>query len=189
MLAPHIVIQSVMHCCIKYLNFQVLMMSGSHLMVKYTRTTVSWPWRTLVKMMLPCSAGLTLLIVAATLITATREETGFFLMELKSPVRVASGISTETEVTWWCVCIIEEVERRESTAVRCLIQWMLLRPYTLECTQQTLVLVSDNVYNTLVWFKLQSSWPFLSGSCGLGTRVVRYFITNHMHIYHEIHTL
>ena len=66
-------------------------------------------------------------------------------MELEFPVgllmlhQVKGGISTETEVRWWYVCTAEEVERRGSTAVRYLMQYMLSRPYTLECTQQALV--------------------------------------------------
>ena len=40
------------------------MMFSSHSMVQHTRTTVLWPWRTLVKMILPCSVWLTLLLVA-----------------------------------------------------------------------------------------------------------------------------
>ena len=55
--------------------------------------------------------------VATTLIAATPEETGFFLMELKSPLIVASGVSTEPEVTCWYVSTAEEMERMGSTAV------------------------------------------------------------------------
>ena len=71
-------------------------------------------------------------------------------MELEFLVRVNSAISTEAEVRWYYICIAEEVEKKESTAVRYLIQWMLPRPYTLECTLQTLVLVSDVVCKLLV---------------------------------------
>ena len=35
---------------------QVQVMSGSHSEVQHTKTTVSWSWRTLVKVMMPCSA-------------------------------------------------------------------------------------------------------------------------------------
>ena len=111
--------------------------------------------------------------VATTLIAATPEETGFFLMELKSPVRVASGVSTEPEVTCWYVSTAEEVERMGSTAVRYLIHSMLPRPYTLDCTQQTLVLVSGNVYTLLLGsiimnFSFRLLWPGY-------TRLVSYY--------------
>ena len=35
---------------------QVRVMSGSHSKVQHTKTTVSWPWRILVKVLMPCSA-------------------------------------------------------------------------------------------------------------------------------------
>ena len=60
-------------------------------------------------------------------------------MELKFTMQGVTGICTEPEVRWWYVCIAEEVEWMGSTAVRYLIQRMLPRPYTLECTQQALV--------------------------------------------------
>ena len=60
-------------------------------------------------------------------------------MELEFPAVVAHGISTEPEVRWWYVCIVEQVEWRGSTTVRYLIQQILIRPYSLDCTQQTLV--------------------------------------------------
>ena len=53
------------------------------------------------------------------------------------PAVVANGISTEPGVRWWYVCTVEEVERVGSTAVRYLIQQVLIRPYILECTQCT----------------------------------------------------
>ena len=59
--------------------------------------------------------------------------TGSFPMELEFPAMVTS---TEPEVRWWYVWTADRVERMESTAVRYLIQWMLPRLYTLECTQQ-----------------------------------------------------
>ena len=60
-------------------------------------------------------------------------------MELEFPAQVDGGTSTEPEVIVWYVYTGGEVERMGSTAVRYLIQQMLYRPYTLECTQQTLV--------------------------------------------------
>ena len=117
---------------------QVLMMSGSHSMVQYTRTTVMWPWRTLVKVMMLCSAWLNNQLVAD-LLLVTPQETGTFPMELEFLAVVASGTSTEQEVIWRYFCRGGEVERMEFTAVRYLMSWMSLRPYTLECTQQALV--------------------------------------------------
>ena len=52
---------------------------------------------------MPCSAKLTKLLVADLLIVGVPEGTGSFPMELEFPVWVASGISSETEVRWWCV--------------------------------------------------------------------------------------
>ena len=95
-------------------------------------------------------------------------------MELKSPVRVASGVSTETEGRCkWYVSIAEEVERMGSTAVRYLIHSMLPIPYTLDCTQQTLVVVSGNVYTLLLGsiimtFSFRLLWPGY-------TRLVSYY--------------
>ena len=60
-------------------------------------------------------------------------------MELEFSVQVNSGISTEPEVVWWYICNAEEVEQKGSIDVRYLILLVLSRPYTLECTQQTLV--------------------------------------------------
>ena len=76
---------------------------------------------------------------------ALPQGTGTSPMELEYPVRllhqVSSWTSTEPDVGWWYVCTAEEVEWKGSTAVRYLIQWMLPRTYTLECTQQALVSV------------------------------------------------
>ena len=60
-------------------------------------------------------------------------------MKLEFPVQVTSGISTEPEVIWRYVCNAEEVEQKESTAVKYLILLVSPRRYTLECTQQALV--------------------------------------------------
>ena len=131
--------------------FQMQARFGSHLEMWHTRTTVMWPWRTLVKEMMPCSAWLTWMLVANLLVLVQMSYlrgTGSFPMELEFPAVVSCGISTEPEVTWWCSCIAEEVEWMGFTVVRYLIQWMLPRPYTLECTQQTLV--SDIVCTLLL---------------------------------------
>ena len=42
---------------------QVLVTFGSHSMVQCTKTTVSYPWRTLVKIVMPCTVWLTNLLV------------------------------------------------------------------------------------------------------------------------------
>ena len=74
-----------------------------------------------------------------------RRGTGISPTELEFPAtkltirHVRSGSSTEPEVRWWYAWTAEEVEWKESTAVRYLMQRMLPRPYTLECTQQALV--------------------------------------------------
>ena len=128
-------------------------MSGSHSEVQHTKTTVSWSWRTLVKVMMPCSAWLTTLVVVKLLKRSLVLGTGSFPMELEFPVWVITRISTGTEDRWWYVCTAEEVERKGSTAVRYLIQWMLPRPYTLECTQQALVSDMCNRF----WSILQST--------------------------------
>ena len=115
------------------------MMSGSHWVVQLTRTTVLWPWRTLVKRGMPCSASLTWLLVANNLLLVKMGWSlgiGSFAMELEFPVMV---ISTEPEVRVWYFWTVEEVEWLGSTAVRYLIQWMLSRPHTLEFTQQAMV--------------------------------------------------
>ena len=64
------------------------------------------------------------------------KRTGTFPMELEFPAMVKSGISTDPEIRWWYVWTANKVERMGSIAVRSLIQWMLTRKYTLECTQQ-----------------------------------------------------
>ena len=87
---------------------------------------------------MPCSAELTKLLVVKSL--GVSQGTGSSPVELEFPVyQVWSGISTEPVVRWWLVCTTEEVEWKGSTTVRYLIQWVLLRPYTLEYTQQALV--------------------------------------------------
>ena len=60
-------------------------------------------------------------------------------MELEFLAVVANGISTEQEVIWWYFCRGEEMEWMVFTVVWYQLQWTLLRPYTLECTQQVLV--------------------------------------------------
>ena len=90
------------------------------------------------KVMMPCSAKLTKLLVAD-LLKEVPKGTGSSPMKLEFPVGVASRVSTEPEVGWWYLCTAEEVEWKGSTAVRYLILLVLSRPYTLECTQQALV--------------------------------------------------
>ena len=128
---------------------QVQVMSGSHSEIKYAKTTVSWHWRTLVKVMMPCSVRLTSWIVAKLLMLVV---TGSFPMELEFSALVTNRISTEPEVRWWYFCNVEEVEWMESTAVRYLIQWRLPRPYTLERTQQVMVSNTRLVWYTLALF-------------------------------------
>ena len=128
---PEVLLQTTFWCW--YFGSQVQVMSGSHSEIQHTRTSVSWPSRTLVKVTMPCSAWLTKLLVANLL----PQETGSSPMELEFSVQ---GVFTETEVIWRCLCTAaEEVERKGSTTVRYLIHWMLPSPYTLECTQQALV--------------------------------------------------
>ena len=74
------------------------------------------------KVAMLCFAKLTSLLVATLLIPSLQGGTGSFLMELELPALVPGGISTETEVRWWYVCTVQEVERMGSTAVRYLIQ-------------------------------------------------------------------
>ena len=84
-----------------------------------------------------CSALLTFVIVAGVLILVKwglSLGTGSSPMELEFLAVVTSGTFIEPEVAWWYACNAEEVEQRESTAVRYLMQRMLSRPYTLECT-------------------------------------------------------
>ena len=50
------------------LSSQVQVMYGSYLEVQGTRTTVVWPWRTLVKEMMPWIAELIKVLVAEVLI-------------------------------------------------------------------------------------------------------------------------
>ena len=80
------------------LSFQVEVMSGSHSKVQHTRTTVVWPWRTLVKGMMPCTAELiSLLVVFLQMLGMDLpKETGSFQMELE--LLMNSGSSTEKEV-------------------------------------------------------------------------------------------
>ena len=133
--------QTFSHSCI---SSSLVKVSGLYSMAQHTRTTVLWPWRTLVKVMMPCSAWLTKLLVADLLILCFPWGTGSFPMELEFLAVVSRGTFTEQEVRVWYFCKGEEVERKESTVVRYLMQWILLRPYTLECTiEQTLRLVSD----------------------------------------------
>ena len=128
---PEVLLETTFWCW--YFGSQVQVMSGSHSEIQHTRTSVSWPSRTLVKVAMPCSAWLTKLLVANLL----PQETGSSPMELEFPVQVTSWVSTEPEVRWWYIWTAEVVvERKGSTAVRYLIQWMLPSPYTLECTQQ-----------------------------------------------------
>ena len=122
-----------------YLLFCMQMMSGSRSMVQHTRTTVLWPWRTLVKIILPCSAWLTSLLVADDLNLGLSQETGYSPIKLEFLVVAVTGTFIEPEVRWWYVWTVEEVERMGSTTVRYLPQWMLTRPSTLECTIQGLV--------------------------------------------------
>ena len=60
--------------------------------------------------------------------------TGTSPTELEFLAVVTTGTFTEPEVTWWYTCTAKEVEWREPTAVRYLMQRMLPRPYTLACT-------------------------------------------------------
>ena len=69
--------------------FCIQVMSGSHSVVQYTRTTVLWPWRTLVKMILPCSVKLTSLLVVDNLKLVKLGlslETGSFPIKLEFPM-------------------------------------------------------------------------------------------------------
>ena len=60
-------------------------------------------------------------------------------MVLELPTMVRCGSSTEAEVLVWYAWTAGGVEWLESTVVWYLIQQVLTRPYTLECTQQTWV--------------------------------------------------
>ena len=73
-------------------------------------------------------------------------------MEVEFPVKVSIGTSSGS--IWWYVWTTEEVERKGSTAVIYLMQWVLLRPCTLECTQQAAVnLVTEclNMRHIIMW--------------------------------------
>ena len=135
-----------------------MQMSGSHSMVKLTRTTAVCLWRTLVKGVMPCSAWLTKLLVADLLPLVT----GSFPMELEL---VADWMSTEPEVRWEYFCTAEEEEWMESTVVRYLMQWMLPRPYTSDCTQQMPVLVSNT-------YCCSSQLPSYCSAYVLGTKLL-----------------
>ena len=110
-----------------------------HSEVQHTKITVSWTWRTLVKVMMPCGAEfLHMLVVGLT------QETGCSPMELEFPHQAYSGNSIvyHTVTTYfgmWFICTAEEVVWLESSAVKFLVQQILSKPYTLEYTQQTLV--------------------------------------------------
>ena len=67
-------------------------------------------------------------------------------MELGFLPVVASGTSTEQEVTWYYFCTGEEVERMEYTVVWYLMQRMLPRPCTLECTQEQVLVSGMHIY-------------------------------------------
>ena len=153
-------------------------MSGSHWMIRHTRTTVLWPWRTLVKtIILPCSAWLTSLLVADNLNLGLSQETGTSPIKLESPVETQSGTFIELEVRWWYVWTAEEVEWKGSTTVTYLIQRMLPRPYTLECTTQALVRNKVILeFRVWVWvssstWDLSSVWHFL---CSL--RLIEFYL-------------
>ena len=108
--------------------------SGFHSKVHHTKITVSWTWRTLVKVMMPCSAFPHLFVVGLT------QETGSSPMEVEFPHQGYSGNSTVRTYFGMCyICTAEEVVWLESTAVKYLVQQILSRPYTLVYTHQTLV--------------------------------------------------
>ena len=148
----------LLHCYL-FLS-QVQVMSGSHSMVQHIRTTVLWPWRTLVKGGMPCSASLTSLLVVE-MKMGLCSGIGSSPMQVEFSVK-HQRISTEPEVRWWYTWTAEEMEWRGSTAVRYLIQWMLSRPYTLECTQQALV--SEVVHSYSVT-KVKVMWGFMLHTC------------------------
>ena len=135
--------------------FSLVQASVSGWEVQTTRTTVLCPWRTLVKVLMPCSVWLTNLLVADLLILIPLGYlllgTGSSPMELGFPAVMCIGTCTEQEVTWCYLSRGGEVERRESTTVWYLMQWMLIRQYTLECTQQRLVSGKCNK-TELAWF-------------------------------------
>ena len=105
-------------------------------------------------------------------------ETGSSLMELEFPATLLmkhqtySGISTAPEVKWWYTCTGGEVERMGSTAVRYLMQWVLIRRYTLECTQEvsvtvtcTLLIVLFNYGRTAVVLHYKGEIAVCSKAC------------------------
>ena len=115
---------------------------------------------------MPCSAWLTSLLVADIHI---KSGTGSFPMELEFPAVVSNGISTEPESRWWYVCTVEEMERRGSTTVRYLFQQILIRPYSLDCTQQTLVsyrIIVEFEYQAQVFVCIYMYVPFLTHMLG-----------------------
>ena len=70
--------------------FCMQVMSGSHSIIQHTRTTVLWPWRTLLKGVIPCFAWLTSLLVADNLILVEiwlSQETGSSPNETRVPSR------------------------------------------------------------------------------------------------------
>ena len=72
------------------------------------------------KVMTPCSAKL--LVVDLLILVKCSLRTGSSPMEPEFAVQEISGIYTEPEVIWWYICTAEEVEWRESTTVRYLMQ-------------------------------------------------------------------
>ena len=112
---------------------------GSHSKVQHSITTVSWLWTTLVKMKMPCTVWLTILLAVDLLTGNQPKGTGSFPTKLKFLALVMSGTSTEQEIIWRYFCTGGEVERMEFTAVWYLIERVMSRPHILECTQQALV--------------------------------------------------
>ena len=116
--------------------------------------------------------------------------TGFSPMELELILqgKVQTGTSTEPEVRWWSLCNAKEVERMGSIAVTYLIQCMLPRPYTLECTQQALV--SSKCMCTLVWFIIVvRALAGKVGKIGHAYYLNRQIITSHNITVHFCHHL
>ena len=124
--------------------------------VQHTKITVSWSWRTLVKVMVvPCTAKYLLKLVVGSKETAGAsspikldvvclpQEAGSSPMELEFPHQNYSGNSTVRthSVIISFVCTAEEVEWLESTGVKYFVEQILPNPYTFEYTQQTLVSV------------------------------------------------
>lgn len=121
-------------------------MSSFHSKVQYTKITVSWIWKTLVKVTMPCSAAFfNLLVVGLT------QGTGSSPMELGFPHQAYSGNSTVmTCFGMRFICTAGEEVWLESTTVRYLAQQMLSKPYILEYTQQTLV--SGTKLSQFIWY-------------------------------------